>query len=237
MFRPYDRSAAAYRSGFDVSGVKVAACMARLRSASRDIQLMPSGAFRARDGRPEGLPHWVMNPKVAERVIARAAARQTPFVIDYEHQTLYADTGGHPAPAAAWFTALEWREGDGLYATDVKWTPRAAGYIEQDEYRYVSPVFSYDRGTGEVRELHMAAITNNPAIDGIADLAAAKLLVQPPAAPSPLAALADLHLAVARLQTAVGPSGASGAWLTAEERAVCHHLGIAEDEFRRLKST
>ncbi|MEQ4538030.1 MAG: phage protease [Billgrantia sp.] len=152
----------------------IAACAARLRSPSREIQLMPAGSFRARDGRPEGLPHWTLNAAAAAQVIARAAARQTPFVIDYEHQTLGADTSGQPAPAAAWFSALEWREGDGLYAIDVEWTPRAAGYIEADEYRYLSPVFTYDRETGEVRELLMAAVTNNPAIDGIADLAAAR---------------------------------------------------------------
>lgn len=163
----------------------IAACAARLRTASREIQLMPAGAFRARDGRPEGLPHWVLNADAAARVIARAAARQTPLVIDYEHQTLNADTSGHPAPAAAWFTTLEWREGDGLYATDVEWTARASGFVEADEYRYLSPVFSYDPETGEVRELLMAAVTNNPAIDGIADLAAARFCLSGAEDPDP----------------------------------------------------
>ena len=223
------------RSGADATGIHMAACMAPLRSASHNVQLMPAGAFRARDGRPEGLSHWVLNDEIAARLIAQAATRKTPFVIDYEHQTLSADTGGHPAPAAAWFTTLEWREGDGLYATDVKWTPRATSYIEQDEYRYLSPVFSYDHSTGEVRELLMAAITNNPAIDGIADLAAARRLVRAPVSPSPLLELAALQQTVASLQSNLEYRAAREAGLTEEERIVCHHLGINEDEFQTFK--
>lgn len=137
---------------------------------------MPAGRFRARDGRPFKAGHWVLDAAAAERVIALAATRQTPFVIDYEHQTLHAPETGQPAPAAAWFTQLEWRENDGLYAVDVEWTDRARALIEADEYRYLSPVFHFDPTTGAVRELLMAAVTNNPAIDGIADLAAARYL-------------------------------------------------------------
>lgn len=154
--------------------LQIAACAARLRSAGREIQLMPAGQFRARDGRPHGIGHWRLDAAAAERLIALAHARRTPFVIDYEHQTLTAETSGQPAPAAGWFSRLEWREGDGLYAVDVEWTARARGMIDADEYRYLSPVFTFDPQTGVVRELLMAAVTNNPAIDGIADLAAAR---------------------------------------------------------------
>jgi phage I-like protein len=154
----------------------IAACAARIRNAGSEIQLFPAGSFRARDGRPHGIPAWVIEAEAAARVIALAEQRRTPFVIDYEHQTLAAETSGQPAPAAGWFERLEWREGDGLYAVDVEWTGRARAMIEADEYRFLSPVFRYDQNTGEVRELLMAAVTNNPAIDGIADLAAARYL-------------------------------------------------------------
>jgi phage I-like protein len=152
----------------------IAACTTRIRNAGREIQLFPAGLFRARDGRPEKLEGWIMNAEVAQQVIRLASLRQTPFVVDYEHQTLHAETSGQPAPAAGWFTKLEWREGDGLYAIDVEWTERARAMIEADEYRYLSPVFGFNPNTGEVRELLMAAVTNTPAIDGIADLAAAR---------------------------------------------------------------
>ncbi|NWO05561.1 MAG: phage protease [Alteromonadaceae bacterium] len=159
--------------------IQIAALTARLRKPGNEIQLFPAGLFRARDGRPEGLEGWQVTEAAAKQLVALAAQRQTPFVIDYEHQTLYAETSGNPAPAAAWFTTLEWREGDGLYAVDVQWTERAAALIEGDEYRYLSPVFKFDRNTGLVTELLMAAVTNNPAIDGIADVAAARYLHQP----------------------------------------------------------
>lgn len=154
----------------------IAACAARIRNAGTEIQLFPAGPFRARDGRPHGVDAWVMDAQAAARLIHQAGQRRTPFVIDYEHQTLTAETSGQPAPAAGWFVHLEWREGDGLYAVDVEWTARAKAMIEADEYRYLSPVFRFDPNTGEVRELLMAAVTNNPAIDGIADLAAARYL-------------------------------------------------------------
>ncbi|MDA8258368.1 MAG: phage protease [Betaproteobacteria bacterium] len=142
--------------------------------AGREIQLTPAGLFRARDGRPQNLPGWKIDAAIAARVIARAAARQTPFVIDYEHQTLYAEKNGQEAPAAGWFEGknLEWREGQGLFATNVEWTPKASAYIESKEYKFISPVFSYDKATGEVQQIDLSALTNNPGLDGMQDVAA-----------------------------------------------------------------
>lgn len=158
--------------------LQIAACTTRLRKAGSEIQLFPVGVFRARDGRPHGIKGWRMDAEIARKVIELAEQQKTPFVIDYEHQTLYAETSGSPAPAAAWFQNLEWREGDGLYATGVEWTAKAAAMIEGDEYRYLSPVFKFDK-SGAVTELLLAAVTNYPAIDGIADVAAARFLHQP----------------------------------------------------------
>ena len=166
--------------------LQIAACTTRLRKAGSEIQLFPAGLFRARDGRPEKLKGWRMDAAAAAQVIELAEKQQTPFLIDYEHQTLYAETSGNPAPAAAWFENLEWREGDGLYATGVEWTQKATGLIEGDEYRYLSPVFKYDEDTGAVTELLMAAVTNYPAIDGIADVAAARYLQTPPQEVTPV---------------------------------------------------
>lgn len=142
--------------------------------AGREIQLTPAGLFRARDGRPQNLPGWKIDAAIAARVIARAAARQTPFVIDYEHQTLYAEKNGQEAPASGWFEGknLEWREGQGLFATNVEWTPKASAYIDSKEYKFISPVFSYDKATGEVLQIDLSALTNNPGLDGMQDVAA-----------------------------------------------------------------
>ena len=149
--------------------------------ASDEVLLLPAGEFRAKDGRPKNAPAWRMDAEIAAALIAQADAAGVDFVIDYEHQTLLADDNGQPAPAAGWFKTLEWREGDGLYAVGVKWTRRAQDYIEADEYRYVSPVFTYDK-TGRVLKLLHVALTNNPALDhqpGVAEAVAAKFSLNP----------------------------------------------------------
>ncbi len=140
--------------------------------AGNEIQLTPAGVFRARDGRPANLPGWRVDAAIAARLVAAAGERATPYVIDYEHQTLATADNGQPAPAAGWFRTLEWREGRGLFATGVEWTARAKAMIEAGEYKFISPVFSYDPKTGDVLQLQMAGLTNNPALDGMDAVAA-----------------------------------------------------------------
>ncbi|HFZ8572289.1 TPA: phage protease [Salmonella enterica subsp. enterica serovar Birkenhead] len=146
--------------------------------ASR-IRLLPAGEFRSNDGRPKECRTWVMNAACAQRLIAAAENKLIDYSFDYEHQALRAAQNGQPAPASAWFSTLEWVEGDGLYATDVNWTPAASRMIENLEYRYISPVFSYSSATGEVMGLLNVALTNLPALeeldDGVAIAAASRL--------------------------------------------------------------
>lgn len=148
--------------------------------APSEIRLIPAGRFKSSDGsgRPEGIPAgWLMNAELAARLIAAASARIGDYVIDYEHQTLRAKDNGQPAPAAGWFKQLEWRESGnapGLYATDVRWTAAAARRIHDGEYRYISPMFFYATD-GRVLALAPAALTNDPAVDGLTDLSVAAL--------------------------------------------------------------
>ncbi|MDQ2823024.1 MAG: phage protease [Pseudomonadota bacterium] len=159
-------------------------------SNGRELQLLPAGEFRARDGRPADAPTWLTNSDIGAALIAAAAARGTPYVIDYEHQTMLARENGKPAPAAGWFSELEWRDGAGLFAVDVEWTANAQEMIAANEYRYISPVIGYDRATGAVTSLYMAAITNNPAIDGMDNvLLAAAALSFSLSPPTPLRSL------------------------------------------------
>lgn len=139
------------------------------------IQLFPMGAFAARDGRPGTLKGvkakaWTLDAALAAALVVRWQQRETPLVVDYEHQTINAAENGKPAPAAGWIESLEAGPG-GLYAT-VKWTDAARAFIQADEYRYISPVFSFDPETGAVLELKSAALTNYPALDGLAAVAA-----------------------------------------------------------------
>jgi len=134
------------------------------------IQLLPAGTFRATDGRPADAPGWTLTAELAARLIQQASARANPYLIDYEHQTLRAEQNGQPAPAAGWFRRLEWREGSGLWAVGVEWTERARAMIASGEYRFISPVFTYDKAGRVLRLLH-AALTNDPALDGMAAVA------------------------------------------------------------------
>lgn len=155
------------------------------------IQLFPMGEFSARDGRPGTLKGvkakaWTLTFDDAAAVIARWRQRETPLVVDYEHQTINAAENGKPAPAAGWIESLE-AGTDGLYAT-VKWTDAARAFIQADEYRYISPVFSFDPETGAVLELKSAALTNYPALDGM-DAVTARAEDDPPMKKETLEAL------------------------------------------------
>ncbi len=148
--------------------ISVAALSFELQPAEgKSVQLFPAGPFRSRDGRPKDCPTWLMSAAIAARLIQQTNAQQTDLVIDYEHQTLASAENGKPAPAAGWFKSLEWRDGVGVFATDVDWTEPAAQMIAKNEYRYISPVFTYNSETGEVLQLLHVGLTNFPGIDGM----------------------------------------------------------------------
>lgn len=153
--------------------------------APRTLKLLPAGNFSARDGRPGNVAdascsHWMLTAALASQLVAEASRRATRYVIDYDHQTLRAAENGKPAPASGWFGTLEWRP-DGLYATDVEWTAAAAAMIVAKEYRYLSPVFTYD-SLGRVTGLLHVALTNNPALDELPEIGVAALSRLLPAA-------------------------------------------------------
>ena len=72
-----------------------------------EVQLLPYGKIKGRDGRKFSMFN-------VAAVIANTLKRYNPasdsdkldLVIDYEHQTLFADKNGAPAPAAAWIKQL-----------------------------------------------------------------------------------------------------------------------------------
>jgi len=137
-----------------------------------DMQILPAQDFRADDGRPEDVDSWKINGAIAQRLIAKLAARKNDLLIDYEHQSLRAALNGQPVIAAGWFKQMEWREGSGMWLKQVDLTNRAKGMISNKEVRYTSPVFVYDKNTGEILEIVSVALTNTPAVDGMQDIAA-----------------------------------------------------------------
>lgn len=158
---------------FAITLLSAAVALAAGQQAAAQIQVIPAGQFKARDGRP-AVTHdkpgmtWQLDDRTGPLVAARlnAIAAQTPLVIDYEHQSYNAETNGQPAPAAGWMGRFEWRPGQGMWA-DVTWTARAKAAIEGDEYRYISPVLQYDEKTGQVVGIENAALVNHPALLGM----------------------------------------------------------------------
>jgi len=176
------------------------------------LRLIPAGTFGASDGRQQG--PWELTDADGRRLVAEMAARQSDRYIDYEHATLHAKQSGQPAPAAGWFSALEWRPGDGLWAVDVAWTAAAAERIAAREYRYISPLFSFDAATGRVLQLLGASLTNDPGLDGLTDLAAlaAQYLIPKPTTETRMPeTLKKLLAAVQALQTNVAALTAQAA--------------------------
>lgn len=150
----------------------ISVCAINRATESEGFQIFPAGEFRSVDGRPETAPAWeVKNPTA---LLKRIFAHKTDILVDYEHRTLLSTEDGLANPAAGWIKPadIEWAA-NGLFTRAVQWTPKAQGYIDTKEYRYLSPVFSYNKTTGEVLDLLHIALTNNPALDCLPGVIAA----------------------------------------------------------------
>lgn len=136
-------------------------------------KVLPFGQFKAVDGRPTDVPFWFTDNESGKALATALNALQTDIVVDYEHQTINTEKNGQPAPASGWIKPVNfvWQDNEGLRAK-IDWTSRAAAHIENKEYKYLSPVFSYDK-TGKVKQFLHLALTNNPALDNLGELTAA----------------------------------------------------------------
>lgn len=147
------------------------------------VMVMPDGYFNSHDGRPFDVPGnaWLLDQAAYELLKSTASTRTNDYHFDYEHQTLHAEENGKPAPASGWFNPsdLEYVPGEGLYALNVRWTPSARAHLKNDEYRFISPVFHYDKQTGRPTKLRHFALTNDPAVDGMDKVAVLKSQTNP----------------------------------------------------------
>jgi phage I-like protein len=155
----------------------VAACSFALEATTPEyLVLIPEGIFHGIDGRPFDAPHWNLTPERGQQIAAALNQRSIDMVVDYEHATLKAQESGEPAPAAGWLKTggFQYIEGVGLCSAQFEWTDKASGFIGSGEYKYLSPVFLYDK-TGDVKQLLHVALTNTPNLDQLpeARLAAA----------------------------------------------------------------
>ena len=117
---------------------------------------------------------FVLTDEGAAEVMQRYVEHGTDLHLDYEHLSIEPEKNANPelAVAAGWFD-LELRN-DGLWAVNVRWTPRAEKMLRNGEYRYISPAFHADE-EGYIHELLNVALTNLPATDNLNALVAASL--------------------------------------------------------------
>lgn len=133
--------------------------------------LIPASTFSARTGRGT----WDAGDAATMSAIVDATLKRagtTDVLVDYDHQSVYSavpGVGGR-APAAGWIKQFEVRP-DGIYGL-IEWTAAAASAIQAGEYRYLSPVFTYD-AQNRVRYLISAGLTNFPDLDHTAVAASA----------------------------------------------------------------
>lgn len=124
-------------------------------SAPEWIELLPAGlTIQGRDGRA-----WLNDRPEGVIEAFRLDGRELPF--DWEHSTELKAPKGEEAPASGWASQLEAREGGSIWAK-VAWTPKGRASIEGREYRYISPVFVFEKDSGRVLRLTSAALTNQP---------------------------------------------------------------------------
>jgi phage I-like protein len=87
------------------------------------------------------------------------------LAFDYEHASLFNNADG--APAAGWFKIEVRGDGsnsatDGLWATNIRWTDKAAAMLAAKEYAFFSPTPYVDENDHVVGLLNIA-LTNQPA--------------------------------------------------------------------------
>lgn len=122
---------------------------------------------------------FLFDAEAAEAVMAAYTAKGLDKIqCDFEHQSMQPPPAGGPAhkPAAGWFRP-EIRGGE-LWAVDVVWTADAAAMLAPASgapaYRYFSPILRFDEATRRITALRNLALTNDPAMDGLEPLMAAR---------------------------------------------------------------
>ena len=117
------------------------------------IRILPLGHVTSQKG------EFDVDEESLRLMKAEIARHGVDVVVDYEHQTL----DGVQAPAAGWVKDLSIQ--DGHIVAKVEWTDRAATYLKNREYRYLSPVITVRKADNKATGLHSLALTNTPAID------------------------------------------------------------------------
>lgn len=128
---------------------------ANLAEAPEYIRVLPLGYVSSEKG------DFLVDSESFRMMKEHMEHRAVDIVIDYEHQTLR----DIQAPAGGWIKELILKN-DGIFAK-VEWTTKAKNYLQNREYRYLSPVVMVRKKDRKASQIHSAALTNTPAINGM----------------------------------------------------------------------
>lgn len=123
--------------------------------APEEIKLLPIGFVHSEKG------NFTVDNESFDLIQKAFKGRKLDIVIDYEHQTLE----NVQAPAGGWIKEL--KLGEDAIIAKVEWTPKAQEYLQNKEYRYLSPVVMVRNKDLKAIQIHSVALTNTPAIDGM----------------------------------------------------------------------
>lgn len=115
-------------------------------------------------GRTETLKgEYYLDTDSALKVMEKYQSRGLYLCFDYGHGVVSGQNEDQ-SKAAGWFD-LELKV-DGIYAVNIKWTPKAADMIANREYLYISPAIVLDEFKKVIRIIN-CALTNLPATDNL----------------------------------------------------------------------
>lgn len=137
---------------------KLIACAGQgieLSGVPTEIKILPLGRVHSQKG------DFNVDEESFELIRKQFKDRKLDLVIDYEHQTL----SDVQAPAGGWIKELY--KGEDAIIAKVEWTAKAAEYLKNKEYRYLSPVVLVRKRDQKATAIHSVALTNTPAIDGM----------------------------------------------------------------------
>ena len=109
---------------------------------------------------------YLFDADSAIKVLAKYENRGLHLNFDYNHLSISPENEDQ-GKAAGWYD-LELKD-DGLWAVNIKWTPKAAEMIMNKEYLYISPAIVLDDQKKVVRLINVA-LTNLPATDDLQPL-------------------------------------------------------------------
>lgn len=124
--------------------------------APAEVMIAPWGTVHSDNG------DFVVDADVAKDIVDRFENHKVKVPIDLNHGT----SKGGDSRAVAWITKLHARPNDGIYGS-VEWTKRGKTFVEEREYRYLSPGLIHKKGSNRPHGLHHVALTNKPAIAGM----------------------------------------------------------------------